>query len=101
MSVIKSIYGYFETNDNGAYTLSGDVVETNRLGDMDEEYDEPTRVQFCARFIDPNIITSISPNGPHDEEANWFVEFTNGTSHTYNSLTEVKNFIKLYQMLKD
>ena len=81
--------------------VSGDVVETNRLGDMDEEYDEPTRVQFCARFIDPNIITSISPNGPHDEEANWFVKFTNGTSHTYNSLTEVKNFIKLYQMLKD
>lgn len=101
MSVIKSIYGYFETNDNGVYTLSGEVVETNRLGDMDEEYDEVNLVQNCVRFIDPEIIVSISPNGPHDEEANWFVEFTNGTSHTYYGLENVLNFVKLYQMLRD
>ncbi len=104
MSVIKGIYGYAQTKDGGEYSLEGVELITIKSGFYDsDEHEDGTKfyVYPFISFSNPDDITSISPNGPHDEEANWFVEFTNGTSHTYYGLENVLNFVKLYQMLRD
>ena len=101
MSFIKEVYGYVETNDNGQYMLSGDEFSTIRPGHYDsDEHDNDTKfyIYDFLRFVDPQTIIGISED---ETESNWFVKFSNGTNLTLNSLNEVRNFLIVYQMLRD
>ena len=101
MSFIKEVYGYVETNDNGQYMLSGDEFITIRPGRYDsDEHDKNTRfyIYDFLRFVEPKTIIGISED---EEQPSWLVKFSNGTNLTLNSLNEVRNFLIVYQMLRD
>tara|TARA_R110001606_G_scaffold328786_3_gene475960 strand:- start:847 stop:1164 length:318 start_codon:yes stop_codon:yes gene_type:complete len=102
-SFIKEIYGLAETRDGGVYQLSGDELITIKPSSYDsDEHDEGTKfyIYNFIRYFDYNNIVGIS-GGVRESEANWYVAFENGTGITLNSLNEVKNFLKVYQMIRD
>ena len=100
---IKEVYGLAETKDGGIYSLSGNELETIKEGPYDsDEHEEGTKfyIYNFIRFINPDELSGISGD-VSEEEANWYVLFENGTDMTLNSLNEVKNFLKIYQMIRD
>jgi len=102
MSFIREVYGYVETNDNGQYMLSGDEFITIRPGRYDsDEHNKNTRfyIYDFLRFVEPKTIIGISECG--ESTTSWRVKFYNGTNLTLNSLNEVRNFLIVYQMLRD
>ena len=101
MSFIKEVYGYVETKDNGQYMLSGDKFITIRPGHYDsDEHDTNKRfyIYDFLRFVEPKTIIGISED---ESTTSWRVKFCNGTNLTLNSLNEVRNFLIVYQMLRD
>jgi hypothetical protein len=102
-SFIKEIYGLAEMCDGGVYQLSGQELITIKEGPHDsDEHDEGTKfyIYDFIRFVEYKDIVGITGD-VRESEANWFVLFENNTSTTYNSLNEVKNFLKIYQMMRD
>jgi len=101
MSFIKEVYGYVETEHDGKYMLSGEEFNVIQAGQYDsDEHDEDTKfyIYDFLRFVDPKIIIGISED---ETDSNWFVKFSNGTDLTLNTLNEVRNFLIVYQMLRD
>jgi len=102
-SFIKEIYGLAETRDGGVYELFGENLETIKEGPYDsDEHDEDTKffIHDFIRFQNPKDLVGISGDLT-EEEANWYVSFENGTSITLNNLNQVKNFLTIYQMMRD